>query len=85
MDKVVSTRLDEAVVRIIGLLARRLGTSKKAIIEQAVRRLARELEQAEELDILAMTSGAWQRDEPADETTARSRRAFRDGLERHHR
>ena len=31
----MSTRIDEAVIRHIGMLAKRLGTSKKAILEKA--------------------------------------------------
>jgi len=37
MDKIMSTRMDEAVIQHIGMLARKLGTSKKAVLESAVR------------------------------------------------
>ena len=37
MDKFMSSRIDEAVNRHIGMLAKRLETSKKAILENAVR------------------------------------------------
>ena len=37
MDKIMSTRMDEAMIRHIGMLAKRLGTSKKAVLENAVR------------------------------------------------
>lgn len=37
MDKVLSARVDETVIRQIGLLARELKTTKKAIIESAIR------------------------------------------------
>ena len=36
MDKILSVRVDEATVRRIGSLARRLHTSKKKIIECAI-------------------------------------------------
>ena len=41
MDKIMSTRMDEAVIRRIGMLADKLGTSKKAVLENAVRHYAR--------------------------------------------
>jgi predicted transcriptional regulator len=36
MDKILSARVDESVANRIGLLARRLRTSKKKIIESAI-------------------------------------------------
>ncbi len=44
MDKIMSTRMDEAVIRHIGMLAKRLGTSKKAVLENAVRYYAEKIE-----------------------------------------
>jgi len=84
MDKIWSARVDEAVLRQIGLLARKLGTSKKAVIERAVTELAAGLDQ-DGLDPLQLSCGAWQRDEAAEETVDVARRAFRDDMERHHR
>ena len=40
MDKVFSARLDESVVRQIGLLAQQLGMTKKAITETAIQMFA---------------------------------------------
>jgi predicted transcriptional regulator len=37
MDKILSARIDEAVIRQIALLARELNTTKKAVIESAVK------------------------------------------------
>ena len=34
MDKIMSTRMDEAVIRHIDMLAKRLGTSKKDIYKE---------------------------------------------------
>ena len=36
MDKIMSTRIDEAVVKRIEMLAKKLNTTKKAVIENAV-------------------------------------------------
>jgi predicted transcriptional regulator len=36
MDKIISARVDESVVRQIGLLAKQLETTKKQIIERAI-------------------------------------------------
>jgi hypothetical protein len=44
MDKIMSTRMDEAVIQHIGILAKKLGTSKKAILENAVRQYAEKIE-----------------------------------------
>ena len=37
MDKIMSTRMDEAVIRHIGMLAQKLGTTKKDVLENAIR------------------------------------------------
>jgi len=37
MDKILSARIDESVMEQLGLLARELNTSKKAVIEAAIR------------------------------------------------
>jgi len=37
MDKIFSSKIDEAVIHKIGLLAQKLNTSKKSIIETAIR------------------------------------------------
>jgi hypothetical protein len=84
MDRILSARVDEAVLKQIGLLARKLGTSKKAVIERAVAELAASLDQ-EGLDPLQLSCGAWQRDEAPEETVERARGAFRDEMERHPR
>lgn len=85
MEKIFSARLDEAVVLKIGLLARKLGTSKKAVIERAVTELAANLDDQEELDPLQLSCGAWQRDEAPEVTVEQARRAFREGMQRYRR
>lgn len=85
MDGVFSARVNEAVVRRIGDLARRLNVSKKAIIERAILELAERVESEEEMDVLDHTHGAWKREEGAGETVAEARKAFRDSMTRRHR
>ncbi len=83
MDKVLSARIDEAVVRRIGDLARRLRTSKKDILERAVNLFAESVNKSHATDIFEQTSGAWQRSEGPEKTVTRVRRAFRESLVRH--
>jgi len=83
MDKVLSSRVDESVVRCIGMLAHQLNTSKKKIIETAIERYADEIAAEQNLDVLDRTFGAWKRDESAAATASASRKAFRDGMARH--
>ena len=73
MDKIMSTRIDEAVIRHIGMLAKRLGTSKKAI----------EAEQG--FDVLTHTFGSWQRDKSAAKTVQTIKDTMRKSQERYKR
>ena len=85
MDKIMSTRMDEAVIQHIGILAKKLGTSKKAVLENAVRYYAKKIESDLGCDILAETLGCWQRDETAGETVQGIKDAMRRSLERYKR
>ncbi|MBL7178952.1 MAG: ribbon-helix-helix protein, CopG family [Desulfobacterales bacterium] len=85
MDKIMSTRIDEAVVRRIDLLAKKLGTSKKAVIENAIRHYAQKVDLEHKFDIFAHTLGCWQRDEPAAKTVERIKTAMRRSQERYKR
>lgn len=82
MDKVLSARVDEAVLHRIGSLARRLGTTKKAVIEAAICAYAEKVEASGSGDIMEQTSGAWKREEPPEETVRRAREAFNRAMER---
>jgi hypothetical protein len=84
MDKVLSARVDEAVVRQIGLLAHQLRTSRKRILEGAVRLYAQSLSSNRDFDVLDHTFGAWRRSEKPAETVAAARRVFQQGMRRHH-
>ena len=85
MDKILSARVDETVIREIGELARALHTTKKAVIEAAIRAYAQNSGRGRGPDVFERTSGAWQRDERPEETVESARREFRNAKERHHR
>ena len=85
MDKILSARVDEAVIHRIGSLARRLRTSKKRVIEKAVETYAAQVEREQKRDILDETFGAWKRHEYPGQTVEEIRAAFRRSMERHKR
>lgn len=85
MDKVFSTRLDESVADRISGLARRLHTSKKRVIEEAVTLLETTLGENGSAGFLDQSFGAWQRDESAQDTVEAARAAFRQSFERRRR
>ena len=84
-DKVLSTRLDESIVRQIGNLAQRMGTSKKHIIERAVLELTERIEGEQGTSIMRQTSGAWSRKERPQQTVEKARAVFRASLDRRRR
>ncbi len=83
MDKVLSVRVFESTVRLIGFLARRLDTSKKKIIEAAIEMYASKIEEEQNLDVLDQTFGAWRREESAEQLTQEARKVFRRSMMRH--
>lgn len=85
MDKIMSTRMDEALIRRIGMLARELGTSKKAVLEDAVRCYAEKIEAEQGIDVLTATFGGWERDESPAETVHGIKDAMRNSQERYKR
>ena len=84
MDKILSARVDESTIHRIGVLARQMGTTKKAVIEEAIR-LYGEKVQSGEADVFEQTLGAWSRRESPQRTVAKARQAFRDSMRRHSR
>ena len=80
MDKIFSARIDESAANQIGNLARRLGTSKKAVIERAIEMLAAHVDTAQQYDVFDQTCGAWARTESADEIAESARKAFRQSM-----
>ena len=85
MDKILSARVNEMIIQRIGVLARQLNTSKKAIIERAIEEFSERLSAQEKIDELGQTFGAWKRAESPEETQRRVRKAFNDSMNRHHR
>ena len=85
MDKVLSARVDEAVLRRLGMLAKALRTTKKDVLERAICTFSERIEQEQGLDPFRQTCGAWQRDETPEDTTEKARLAFRQSMERHRR
>lgn len=85
MDKIMSTRLDEAVIQQIGMLAKKLNTTKKAVIENAVQHFVKEIEAEQDIDLLVQTWGSWKREESAAETVQKVRQKMRRSQERYKR
>ena len=85
MDKIMSTRMDEAVIRHVGMPAEKLGTTKKAILENAVRYYAEKIEAEQDFDVLTDTFGSWQRDDSAAETVQSVKDTMRKSQERYRR
>ncbi|MFA6108174.1 MAG: hypothetical protein WDA75_05320 [Candidatus Latescibacterota bacterium] len=84
MDKIVSARIDEGVAQQIDWLARQLKTSKKDVLESAIRQYAQAVSAGAQMDVFAQTQGAWKREESPDVTVGQARQAFRASLERGH-
>lgn len=85
MDKIMSTRMDEAVIRHIGMLAKKMGTSKKAVLENAIRYYAEKIEAEQGFDVLTHTFGSWVREESAAETVQAIKQTMRKSQERYKR
>lgn len=85
MDKVMSTRMDEDVFQHIGMLAKKLGTSKKAVLENAIRCYTEKIGAEQELDILSHTFGSWERNESTAKTVKSIKDAVRNSQERYKR
>ncbi len=82
MDKILSARVDESVIQRLNLLARQLRKTKKAIIEGAILSYADQISSEQQIDVLDLTFGVWQRGETVDETVRKTRHAFQEALER---
>ncbi len=77
--------MDETVIRHIGMLAKKLGTSKKAVLENAVRCYAEKIEAEQGFNVLTQTFGGWERDKSATETVSTIKDTMRDSQERYKR
>ena len=85
MDKIMSTRMDEAVIRHVDMLAKKLSLSKKAVLENAIQCYAEKIESEEGLDVLAVTFGSWKRDQSAEDTIQTIKDTMRKSQERYKR
>jgi hypothetical protein len=85
MQKIFSTRLEEATIDELNRVARRLGVSKREFLEAAIHARAKALSGASDRDVWTETLGAWQRAESAGTTIRRARQTFERGFTRHHR
>jgi predicted DNA-binding transcriptional regulator len=85
MDKILSARVDESVIQQIGMLARELNMSKKAVIEAAVKLYSEQIGLEREIDVFENTCGAWKRSETPQESIAKVRSVFNKSMERYHR
>ena len=85
MDRVLSARVSETVANQIGLLAGRLHTSKKKVIENAIQEYSAKLDKELKREVFMETWGAWKRRESAAELVEQIRKVSRDSLERHFR
>ena len=83
MDKVFSTRMDEAVVQTLDSLAATLRTSKKRIVEDAIRLYSESVEARP--DSFEAAFGAWRRSESPEQLHRRIRATFGDSMRRRRR
>jgi predicted transcriptional regulator len=83
MDKVLSVRVDETAIDELDRAARKLGVSKKQLVEEAIRLRVRETNQDDATDVWAETCGAWKRRESAGQLVRKARRVFTAAMERH--
>jgi len=82
MDKILSTRVDESIIQRIGVLARQLGTTKKAVVEDAILLYAATVNEQENCGVFKRTSGVWKRDESGGQIISEARKIFQKAMER---
>lgn len=85
MQRIFSTRIDEATLDQLNRAVSRLGISKRQFLEDAIRLRVRQLERQGDADIWSETRGAWQRKERPGTTVRKARAAFHRTFQRHHR
>ena len=83
MDKIFSTRINEVILHKIQLLAQALHTSKKNIVESAIKTYAQKIEKEKNVDVFRATCGAWKRHESAGKLVEKVRKTFRQSMMRH--
>ncbi len=85
MQRMISTRLDEAVIEAVDRASRKLRIPKRQFIEDALRDRVDRVLGADGSDGWQATLGAWKRRESPRTTLRNARQAFRHGFQRHHR
>jgi len=85
MDKIMSARIDEIVIQRIGMLAKRLNMTKKAVIENAVQYYATKVEFEQQVDLFEHTCGSWKRRETAASIVQDIKQKMRRSQERYKR
>ena len=84
MQKIFSTRLEEATLHELERATRKLGISKRQFLEEAIRLRVQSVERHSGDDVWAETLGTWRRTERPETTIHRTRRTFRRTFARHH-
>ena len=84
MQKIFSTRLEEATLHELERATRQLGMSKRQFLEEAIQLRAKAAQRHPSEDVWSETLGAWRRSEPPEATVRRARRAFERSVGRHH-
>ena len=85
MDKIMSARIDEAVLDIINQISQNNKVSKKKVIEGAIRLYWQEIMAKNEQRVFKNSFAAWKRKEAAETTVNKVRQVFRKNMGRHHR
>jgi hypothetical protein len=85
MDRIFSTRLDEATLDELERVTRRLGITKRRFLQEAIHLRARQPDAVGGTDVWAETLGAWRRRESVPATMRRIRAEFDRSFQRHHR
>jgi len=83
MDKILSARVDESVLQRIGLLAQKLRTSKKNVIETAIKFYAQKLDADHDINVLEHTCGAWNRKVSAQQLVKEVKSKFHVSMRKH--
>ena len=84
MQKIFSTRLEEATLHELDRATRKLGISKRQFLEEAIRLRAQTIDRRAGDDVWSDTLGAWQRAERPEHTIRRARRVFQRAFVRRH-
>ncbi len=85
MDRIFSARLDDKITKQITNLAIKMKTSKKAVIERAIKLLNNRIEINNKTDIFIETNGIWDRKEDFEKTSFNIRKEFNKSMNRNKR